>query len=118
MMFMNEIPTLCISISKNPSSFGYVVHNAGYKKLKLNYFYMPFKIDDLKSVITSMRVLGIRGCGVSMPFKETVIAVTGSGAVSGLGNPFSEPVSISILAVIILLKSYVIWSGKLSAIKV
>ena len=73
MMFMNEIPTLCISISKNPSSFGYVVHNAGYKKLKLNYFYMPFKIDDLKSVITSMRVLGIRGCGVSMPFKEKVI---------------------------------------------
>ena len=73
MMFMNEIPTLCISISKNPSSFGYVVHNAGYKKLELNYFYMPFKIDDLKSVITSMRVLGIQGCGVSMPFKETVI---------------------------------------------
>jgi shikimate dehydrogenase len=73
MVFMNKLPTLCISISKNPSNFGYIVHNAGYRELGLNYYYIPFKINDLKSAIISIRTLGIRGCGVSMPFKEKII---------------------------------------------
>tara|TARA_B100001996_G_C18627563_1_gene580415 strand:- start:578 stop:1396 length:819 start_codon:yes stop_codon:yes gene_type:complete len=73
MRIMNKIPTLCISISKNPSNFGYIVHNAGYKELNLNYFYLPFKIDNLQSAIQSIKTLGIRGCGVSMPFKEAII---------------------------------------------
>ena len=57
---MNKIPTLCISISKNLSNFGYVVHDAGCKELNLNYFYLPFKIDDLQSAVNLIKTLGIQ----------------------------------------------------------
>ncbi len=74
---MNSIPTgnasLCISIAAKPGRFGITVHNAGYRALGLNYFYRAFKVDDIEGVIAGVRALGIRGCSVSMPFKETVM---------------------------------------------
>ena len=64
---------ICISISENPGNFGKIVHNAGYKALGLNWIYIPFKVINLQDTIKGIRALGIRGCSVSMPFKETVI---------------------------------------------
>ena len=72
---MNPInnPILCISVAEKPGKFGITVHNVGYRTLDLNYIYKAFTITDIKSAVTAVRSLGIRGCSVSMPFKEKVI---------------------------------------------
>ena len=56
-----------------PGKFGITVHNAGYRALGLNFMYKTFAINDIKGAIIGVRSLGIRGCSVSMPFKEKVI---------------------------------------------
>lgn len=64
---------LCGSISLHPSSLGATMHRAGYAALGLDWTYMPFKVTDVAGALTGMRALGIRGFGVSMPHKLTVI---------------------------------------------
>ena len=63
----------CISVAKNPGSFGETVHNAGYKALGLDFQYKAFSSNDISGVIKGVRALGIRGCSISMPFKEKVL---------------------------------------------
>lgn len=65
--------TLCGSLSRHPVSLGAVMHRAGYAALGLDYVYVPFAVHDLEGALTGMRSLGIRGFGVSMPFKLAVI---------------------------------------------
>jgi shikimate dehydrogenase len=65
---------LCISISARPSSFGTRFHNHLYEALGLNFVYKAFAVTDLASAVAGIRGLSIRGCAVSMPFKEQVIA--------------------------------------------
>jgi len=69
----DQIPKLCISIAEKPGKFGYTVHNAGFQELGLNFIYIPFAIQNLKGTIEGIRALNIRGCSVTMPFKEKVI---------------------------------------------
>jgi len=64
---------ICISISEKPGNFGKIIHNAGYEELGLDWIYIPFKITNLENTIKGIRALNIRGCSVSMPFKEKVI---------------------------------------------
>ena len=64
---------LCISIAQKPGMFGTIIHNAGFKALKLNFMYKAFAINDLEGAINGVRALGIKGCSVSMPYKEKVI---------------------------------------------
>ena len=47
---------------------------AGYRALGLRYIYRPCPATDIGAIIAAVRVLDIRGCSVSMPFKESVIA--------------------------------------------
>jgi len=70
---INKDTQLCISVASRPSNFGTTLHNAGYMALGLNFAYKAFGISDIEGAITGVRALGIRGCSVSMPFKETVI---------------------------------------------
>ncbi len=63
----------CISIAKNPGNFGETVHNAGYKALGLNFQYKAFSTKNIDVAIQGVRALGIRGCSISMPFKEKVL---------------------------------------------
>jgi shikimate dehydrogenase len=65
--------TLCGSLSRHPVSLGATLHRAGYAALGLDYVYVPFAVDDLAGALRGMRALGIRGFGVSMPFKLDVI---------------------------------------------
>ncbi len=65
----------CISISKNPRKVGETIHNAGYKHLGLNFQYKAFSSNDISGAIKGVRALGIRGCSISMPFKEKVISL-------------------------------------------
>lgn len=67
--------TLCISLAARPSNLGTRFHNYLYEQLGLNYIYKAFTTTDLPSAIAGVRGLGIRGCAVSMPFKEDVIAL-------------------------------------------
>jgi len=64
---------LCISIATKPGMFGTIIHNAGFKTLGIDFHYQAFCTNDLEGTITGIRALGIRGCGVSMPYKEKVI---------------------------------------------
>ncbi|KNC13481.1 shikimate dehydrogenase [Arthrobacter sp. RIT-PI-e] len=67
--------TLCISLAARPSNIGTRFHNHLYEELGLNFVYKAFTTTDLPSAIAGVRGLGIRGCAVSMPFKEEVIAL-------------------------------------------
>ena len=64
---------LCISLSGRPGNFGLRFHNHLYEQLGLNFYYKAFSSKDLAGAVTGIRALGIRGCGVSMPFKEACI---------------------------------------------
>ncbi len=73
---MNKNTNLCISIASNPGDFGAKFHNQAFKDLQMNWLYLPRKVtttSQLKSVISGVRSLDIRGCSVSMPFKERVM---------------------------------------------
>lgn len=72
---LNKDMTLCISLSARPSNNGTRFHNFLYEALDLNWIYKAFAPTDLAQAIAGVRGLGIRGCAVSMPYKEDVIAL-------------------------------------------
>jgi shikimate dehydrogenase len=74
-LFENVTSTtkLCISISSDPGSIGFNLHNKGYSLLGLDYLYLPLKTLVLSSAISAVRNFDIKGCSVSMPFKESVL---------------------------------------------
>lgn len=73
MPILNKDMTLCISLAARPSNLGTRFHNYLYEELGLNFIYKAFTTDDIEGAIRGVRALGIRGCSVSMPFKEAVI---------------------------------------------
>ncbi|KQM64227.1 shikimate dehydrogenase [Sphingomonas sp. Leaf17] len=64
---------LCMSLAARPGNFGSRFHNRLYELLGLDYVYKAFTTTDLTAAIGGIRALGIRGCAISMPFKEAVI---------------------------------------------
>ena len=72
-MKIDKETQVCISISSNPGNTGTRIHSALYAKYGLNFIYKSFFTADPVGVITGIRALGIRGCSVSMPFKQEVI---------------------------------------------
>jgi shikimate dehydrogenase len=70
---LNKDTTLCISLAGRPSNIGTRFHNYLYEELGLNFVYKAFTTGDIDGAIGGVRALGIRGCSVSMPFKEAVI---------------------------------------------
>ena len=73
MAMLNKDTTLCISLAGRPSNIGTRFHNYLYQELGLNFVYKAFTTGDIEAAIGGVRALGIRGCSVSMPFKEAVI---------------------------------------------
>ena len=73
---INKDTNVCISIAARPGNFGATFHNSAYHLLGLNWVYLPRKVEtssELQTTIEAVRVLGIKGCSVSMPHKEDVI---------------------------------------------
>jgi shikimate dehydrogenase len=68
-----SFPILCGSIASHPSRVGQAIHNAMFKQLELDYTYVAFGIEDVGAAIAAMRTLGIRGFGVTMPHKVTIM---------------------------------------------
>jgi shikimate dehydrogenase len=62
-----------MSLSGRPSNIGTKFHNYLYNELGLDFVYKAFTTTDLPAAIGGVRALGIRGVGISMPFKEAVI---------------------------------------------
>jgi shikimate dehydrogenase len=73
MPILNKDMTLCISLAGRPSNLGTRFHNFLYDELGLNFVYKAFTTGDIEGAIRGVRALGIRGCSVSMPYKEAVI---------------------------------------------
>jgi shikimate dehydrogenase len=72
-IFPNKQTQLCMSLAARPGNFGTRFHNFLYQALDLDFFYKAFTTTDLPAAIGGIRALGIRGCAVSMPFKEASI---------------------------------------------
>ena len=70
---INRDTTLCLSLAARPSNIGTRFHNWLYDELGLDFVYKAFTTTDLPAAVAGIRALGIRGCGVSMPFKEDCI---------------------------------------------
>lgn len=64
---------LCISLAGRPSNIGTTFHNFLYDQLGIDFIYKAFTTTDIVAAIAGVRALGIRGCSVSMPFKQDVI---------------------------------------------
>ncbi|MEB3766877.1 shikimate 5-dehydrogenase [Acinetobacter sp. MD2] len=74
-MRINKDTTLCMSLAAKPSNFGTRFHNYLYEALNLNYVYKAFAPTDLAQAIAGVRGLPVRGCAISMPYKEAVMAL-------------------------------------------
>jgi shikimate dehydrogenase len=72
---LNIDTRLCISLAGRPSNIGTRFHNYLYDLLGLDFIYKAFTTTDIAAAIGGVRALGIRGCSVSMPFKQDVIAL-------------------------------------------
>jgi len=74
---INKETNVCISISERPSNFGATLFNAAFEAQNDNYIYAPRRVspdkESLRNAIDGIRALGIRGCGISMPFKTWAI---------------------------------------------
>lgn len=64
---------MCVSLSARPGNFGTRFHNFLYRELGLDFVYKAFATDDIRGALIGVRALRIRGCAISMPFKETCI---------------------------------------------
>jgi shikimate dehydrogenase len=70
---LNKDTRVCISLAGRPSNIGTRFHNHLYDQLGLDFIYKAFTTTDIVAAIGGVRALGIRGCSVSMPFKQDVI---------------------------------------------
>src|SRR5512132_3481763 len=64
---------LSMSLAGRPSNGGTRFHNFLYEELDLDFLYKAFTTTDLAAAVARIRALGIRGCGVSVPYKEACI---------------------------------------------
>ena len=70
---INRETRLCMSLSARPGNFGTRFQNHLYEELGLDFVYKAFSTTDIEGSVRGIRALGIRGCAVSMPFKESCI---------------------------------------------
>ena len=75
---------LCISLAGRPSNIGTRFHNYLYDLLGLDFIYKAFTTTDIVAAIGGVRALGIRGCSVSMPYKQDVISLVDEVEASAL----------------------------------
>jgi shikimate dehydrogenase len=64
---------ICCSFAKKAGVLGTKMHNFAAKYHDLDFIYKAFSITDIKKAIESMRTLGFRGAGITMPYKTEVI---------------------------------------------
>lgn len=115
---LNRDTTVCISLSGRPSNHGIKFHNYLYEKFGLDFLYKAMTTTDIKAAIAGVRALGIRGCSVSMPFKQDVIPLVDEidhsaeiiGAVNTIVNTdgYLHAYNTDVIAVASLLQSHAV----------
>ncbi|MDO4821459.1 MAG: shikimate 5-dehydrogenase [Rothia sp. (in: high G+C Gram-positive bacteria)] len=113
---LNRDTTVCISLSARPSNHGIKFHNYLYEKFGLDFLYKAMTTTDIEAAIGGVRALGIRGCSVSMPFKQAVIPLVNEidhsaeviGAVNTIVNTdgYLKAYNTDVIAVASLLASH------------
>jgi shikimate dehydrogenase len=61
------------SFSSNPGNNGCLFFNEAFNKHKINAIYKSFYSDDIQKSIEAVKILGVSGFAVSMPFKEKIL---------------------------------------------
>lgn len=56
---------------RSPRQLRHSLSQLSVSKLGLNFIYKAFTTQDIEAAVKGVRALGIRGCAVSMPFKES-----------------------------------------------
>lgn len=115
---LNRDTTVCISLSGRPSNHGIKFHNYLYEKFGLDFLYKAMTTTDIEAAIGGVRALGIRGCSVSMPFKQAVIPLMDEidhsaeviGAINTIVNTdgYLHAYNTDVIAVASLLKSHAV----------
>lgn len=113
---LNRDTTVCISLSGRPSNHGIKFHNYLYEKFGLDFLYKAMTTSDIEAAIGGVRALGIRGCSISMPFKQAVIPLVNEvdhsasviGAVNTIMNTdgYLHAYNTDVIAVASLLKTH------------
>lgn len=115
---LNRDTTVCISLSGRPSNHGIKFHNYLYEKFGLDFLYKAMTTTDIQAAIGGVRALDVRGCSVSMPFKQDVIPLMDEidhsakviGAVNTIVNTdgYLHAYNTDVIAVASLLKSHAV----------
>jgi len=50
-------------------SFSPLIHNAGFKKLGINFVYVAFQVKDIENAIKGIKALNIQGASITIPHK-------------------------------------------------
>jgi shikimate dehydrogenase len=69
-MDISRDTVICGSLAKTKGSFGVRFFNHAFRAAGMDWIYLPFAVDEIVLGVTSMETLGLRGVGVSMPFKS------------------------------------------------
>ena len=57
------------SFSNNPGNNGCKFFNSKFKEDNINAIYKSFYSSNIRDSINAVKILGIKGCAISMPFK-------------------------------------------------
>ena len=69
---INKNTKLFISLAQSPGNKGANFYNNFFKKNKINALYLPLKLKErFKTILKSLSLLNVKGCSVSMPFKQS-----------------------------------------------
>lgn len=72
-MLVDKDTKLYCSFAKQAGSTGCAFHNAGFSRHKINAIYKSFSVQRIDEAIKAVRTLGIKGAGITMPFKTDII---------------------------------------------
>ena len=97
---INKETVMCMSLAARPGNFGTRFHNFLYEELGLDYLYKAFRTQDIVGAIAGVRALNIRGCAISMPFKEACIPLVDEldPSAQAIDSSMAEPPSLLALA--------------------
>ena len=74
-LIINKDTVLCCSFALKAGSYGCLVHNLASKITGTNMIYKSFSIRNIADAVDSMRILGIRGAGITMPYKKDAFSL-------------------------------------------
>ncbi len=73
-MKINKDTLIFGSFSSNPGNNGCIYFNGKFEADNINAIYKSWKITSIENALKAMKTLDIKGVGISMPFKESVIS--------------------------------------------